>query len=156
MKFQLAAQHYIEDRLLEPGTIVGDETPYSFRYSRDVTQVNKEGRVETIKAGSPMTPSREMIPLDEEAKQLMREAFPAGPAPADPTASIPIRGTGDEAKAPGPAAPRGSAVAHASPPKPSPTPATGMHAKPAGHDSSKNPGDSKDTETAKAPDIKKL
>lgn len=83
MKFRLDVQHYIHDRLLEPGHIVGDET--------DVPLINTDG--------SPMIPSRGMTPLDAGAKSLFEKTFPNSRVPPiDATKAIPIRGTGDSAK----------------------------------------------------------
>ena len=86
MKFRLDAQHYINDRLLEPGHIIGDET--------DVPMV--------LANGEPMKPSVNMTPLDGEAAQLMRDTFPGVKLAdaRDPTKAIPLRGSGDSAKAP--------------------------------------------------------
>jgi len=85
MKFRLDTQHYINDRLLEPGHVVGDET--------DVPFLNRDG--------SPMTPSVNMTPLDDEAWQHFQKSFPGTHRPErDPTKAIPLRGTGDTAKAP--------------------------------------------------------
>lgn len=85
MKFRLDAQHYIHDRLLEPGTIIGDGT--------DVPMV--------LPNGDPVLPSVNMTPLDEEAKAAFAARFPgARPPERDPTKAIPLRGSGDTAKAP--------------------------------------------------------
>lgn len=86
MKYRLDVQHYINDRLLEPGHIIGDET--------DVPFVDAKGH--------PMVPSRGMTPLDHEARAHMEKAFPGVEMPErDPTKAIPIRGSGDSAKQPG-------------------------------------------------------
>jgi hypothetical protein len=83
MKFRLDEQHYINDRLLEPGHIIGDQT--------DVPMV--------LANGDPMKPSRSMTPLDDEAWGLFNETFPGTRRPErDPTKAIPIRGSGDTAK----------------------------------------------------------
>jgi hypothetical protein len=85
MKFRLDTQHYINDRLLEPGHIIGDET--------DVPMV--------LPNGDPLKPSVNMTPLDDEAWSFFRETFPGVRRPdRDPTKAIPLRGTGDAAKAP--------------------------------------------------------
>jgi hypothetical protein len=85
MKFRLDAQHYINDRLLEPGHIIGDET--------DMPMV--------LPNGEPIKPSVNMTPLDDEAWSLFRDTFPGVRRPErDPTKAIPLRGTGDSAKAP--------------------------------------------------------
>lgn len=85
MKFRLDTQHYINDRLLEPGHIIGDET--------DVPMV--------LANGDPIVPSVNMTPLDDEAWKCFQDAFPGTKRPErDPTKAIPLRGTGDSAKAP--------------------------------------------------------
>jgi hypothetical protein len=82
-RFRLDAQHYINDRLLEPGHIVGDDT--------DVPLVAANGE--------PIKPSVSMTPLDEDAWALFNETFPGARRPdRDPTKAIPIRGSGDSAK----------------------------------------------------------
>lgn len=86
MKFRLDAPHYINDRLLEAGHIIGDET--------DVPMV--------LPNGEPLKPSVSMSPLDEEAVVVFKNTFPGSRLPErDPTKAIPLRGSGDTAKAPG-------------------------------------------------------
>ena len=81
MKFRLDAQHYMNDRLLEVGHIIGDETDVGL----------PDGWV----------PSRQMTPLDDEAKAFFSRTFPGATYPErDPTKAIPLRGTGDSARAP--------------------------------------------------------
>lgn len=83
MKFRLDTQHYINDRLLEPGHIIGDET--------DVPMV--------LPNGEPLKPSVNMTPLDDEAWKFFNDTFPGARRPErDPTKAIPIRGSGDSAK----------------------------------------------------------
>jgi len=85
MRYRLDVQHYIHDRMLEPGHIIGDGT--------DVPMVNGDG--------SPMLPSTGMTPLDDEAADAMRKRYPGVRMPErDPTKAIPLRGTGDTAKSP--------------------------------------------------------
>lgn len=85
MLFRLDAQHYINDRLLEPGHKIGDNT--------DVAMVLPNGEL--------MKPSVNMTPLDDEAWKLFQETFPGTRRPErDPTKAIPLRGSGDSAKAP--------------------------------------------------------
>lgn len=86
MKFRLDAQHAMFDRLLEPGTVIGDEeTGFPMVHSN----------------GEPMKPSVYMTPLDDEARDLFKETFPGARMPErDPTKAIPLRGTGDVAKSP--------------------------------------------------------
>jgi hypothetical protein len=83
MRFRLDTQHYLNDRLLEPGHIIGDGT--------DMPMV--------LPNGQPMKPSVNMTPLDDDAWKLFNETFPGTHRPErDPTKAIPIRGTGDSAK----------------------------------------------------------
>jgi len=75
MRYRLDAQHYIHDRLLEPGHIIGDGTDVPF----------------TDRRGQPMRPSRSMTPLDGDAKAAFQKAFPGAELPnADALAAIPI------------------------------------------------------------------
>lgn len=85
MKFRLDSQHYINDKLLEPGQVVGDETGNPFRFPN----------------GDPMIPSQYMTPLDAEAVDLYRKKFGDDVKRVDPTQSIPIQGTFDATKTPG-------------------------------------------------------
>lgn len=54
MKLRLLSLHYIDDRLLEEGTVIGDETDVPFRFAD----------------GTPMGASSEMEGLDEEGKEM--------------------------------------------------------------------------------------
>lgn len=75
MRYRLDAQHYIHDRLLEPGHIIGTGT--------DVPFVDRKGR--------PMRPSVSMTPIDGEAVAEFKRAFPGAEMPErDPTKAIPI------------------------------------------------------------------
>lgn len=92
MKYRLDVEHYIDDRLLEPETVIGDEGAVPFRFAD----------------GRPMVPSTGMTPLDDEAMAIWKKKFPDTKPQRDPTAAIPVRGTFDTAKQPGasiPAAP---------------------------------------------------
>lgn len=85
MQFRLDTQHYINDRLLEAGTIIGDDT----------------GIAMVLPNGDQMKPSVNMTPLDDEARKLFSETFPGARLPErDPTKAIPLRGSGDTAKQP--------------------------------------------------------
>ena len=55
MKFKLLSQHYINDMLLEPDTIVGDGGVVPFRDAK----------------GNALPPTGEMEPLDDEARELL-------------------------------------------------------------------------------------
>lgn len=85
MKFRLDERHYINDRLLEPGHVIGEGT--------DVPMV--------LPNGDPIHPSASMTPLDDEAMEVFKQRFPGARMPErDPTKAIPLRGTGDQAKSP--------------------------------------------------------
>lgn len=85
MLFRLDTQHYINDRLLEPGHIIGDNT--------DVPMI--------LPNGDPVLPSVNMTPLDDEARAAFKDRFPGSRMPErDPTKAIPLRGSGDSAKSP--------------------------------------------------------
>lgn len=75
MRYRLDAQHYINDRLLEPGHIIGDGT--------DVPFVDRKG--------NPLAPSASMTPLDGDARSHFEKHFPDATLPeARVTDSIPI------------------------------------------------------------------
>lgn len=170
MRWRLEEKHYIDDQVLEPGTLVGDETEHPYVFTKADPKLGR-------KVGEPMPPSRAMTPMDEEARAVWRKAFGDEPVERDPLKAIPLTGAQgsptvkpNPTKQPenvkqGPATqkepeqPKTGMLAESKPPlspsTPQPTPKPELQ-KPAGHDSSKNPGDSKDTETAKAPDIKKI
>lgn len=151
MQYRLDEPHYIHDTILEAGTIIGDETAIPFRYERDV-MANADGKG-GARAGDPMPPSRSMTPFDDEARRMYQERFNGQAPDRDPTKSIPMQGTGDTNKVLPPSAPRPGMPVHT---PTTPTKVMEERMPPVGHDSSKNPGDSKDTQTAKAPDVKKL
>lgn len=77
MKYRLDAQHYINDRLLEPGHIIGDETDCAF--------VNADG--------SPMEPSMQMTPLDGDAKSAFEKRFPNTKLPKSALDNISLKMT---------------------------------------------------------------
>lgn len=130
MKYRLDSDHYINNMLLPAGTLVGDDTPYPYRHEKNTPSKDKAGRPIVLLAGSPLPPSLNMSPMDGESEQLYRAHFGEDAPPRDPTASIPLQGTGDKVKAPGPAAVRPSAVAPTAPPKPAEAPKTGALAPP--------------------------
>ena len=82
MKFRLDTQHYRDDRLIEPGTEVGDDCPITWRDAK----------------GKAFPPSLGMTPLDAEAKKMVEDAFGTSKPISDPTLSIPLAGTGDKVK----------------------------------------------------------
>lgn len=81
-KFKLTAQHYIDERLLEPGTIIGEGTEVPFTYPD----------------GSPRPPTFDMEGLNDESqaeidtlianggRYPVDEIPPMVPQGADPTA----------------------------------------------------------------------
>lgn len=84
MKYRLDTQHYHQDKLLEPGTEVGDDTDFPWRDAK----------------GHPLPPSLQMTPLDDEAKRLYRDWHESDEPQRDPTHAIPIQGTGDSVRSP--------------------------------------------------------
>lgn len=162
MKWQLTEPHHLDEQVLPAGTIIGDDTAHPYRAPKDDPKIGR-------KLGDALPPSTNMIPMDDEARKAYDKHFKGQVPSGDPTASIPLTGAPD--------APRVAVVRpqpqvagpnEQKPVNPAPkddAPKTGMahqpnppaDAKPpADHDSSKNPGDSKDTVTAKAPDVKKI
>lgn len=112
MQFRLDTQHYINDRLLEAGTIIGDDT----------------GIAMVLPNGDQMKPLVNMTPLDDEARKLFSETFPGARLPErDPTKAIPLRGSGDTAKQP-PLVQPASPGQHAPVLEPKPTPQPTPHA----------------------------
>lgn len=167
MKWQLLEPHHIDEQVLPTGTIVGDETEWPFRSTYNDKKIGR-------KVGDPLPPSRAMHPMDEEARRAFEAAFGGEVPDIDPLRSIPLTGAEGAPRVPGvgsrpPAfkqepvnqAPdeTGPKTGMAAPPLSPNTPQPPLKAelqKPVGHDSAKNPGDSKDTVTAKAPDIRKI
>jgi hypothetical protein len=145
MKWQLTEPHHIDEQVLQPGTIIGDDTQWPYLAPKDDPKIKR-------KKGDHLPPSRAMIPMDDEAHKYYAEYFGGEVPESDPTKSIPLTGAPGAPKISGP-----GVKPPAESPKPVNTapkddaPKTGML-----HDSAKNPGDSKDTQTAKTPDIKKL
>lgn len=168
MKWQLTEQHHIDEQVLPIGTIIGDDTPHPYRATKADPKIGRN-------VGDALPPSANMIPIDEEAHRFYDKHFGGKVPEGDPMKSIPLTGAPDSPRVPG-VRPQPNVTAPAAP-NPAPkdeAPRTGIGARPtpapstpqpplkpelqnpSGHDSSKNPGDAKDTETAKAPDIKKI
>jgi len=94
MQFRLDENHYIDDRYLEAGTVIGDDTPYPFRYLKDTPVKDETGKPQVIKSGTAQIPSRAMTPLDDEAKKMYDKAFPgAVKLDRDPTVPVPVMGS---------------------------------------------------------------
>jgi hypothetical protein len=177
MRWQLLEPHHIDEQVLPVGTIIGDDTQWPFRATKEDRRIGR-------KVGDALPPSRAMTPADDEARKVFNDTFGGEIPETDPTKSIPLTGAENAPRVPGvgsrpppfkqepvntapaeapptgiAAPPTQTANSPSAPPispvTPQPAPKPELQ-KPAGHDSSKNPGDSKDTETAKAPDIKKI
>lgn len=98
MQYRLECDHYDSDRVIPQGTIVGDGTDFPWRYLESAPERfdSLSGRTyPAILAGEAKAPSREMTPLDDEAKKLFMKHFSMGAPPRDPTAKIPLQGTGN-------------------------------------------------------------
>lgn len=91
MRFFLDQAHYVEDRLLDKGVIVGDSAEgqpapvHPWRWPRENKRIG-------VTAGQAMKPSRWMVPLDDEAKKLYKATFGEEPPERDPFAAIPLTG----------------------------------------------------------------
>lgn len=150
MKWQLTEPHHIDEQVLPAGTIIGDETQWPYRSSYNDPKIKR-------KIGDPLPPSRAMTPMDDEAHRAFEAAFGEGVEPQDPSKSVPLTGAQGAPKVHGPGVkPEPLKSGPVNPAPSDDVPKTGLNApNPAGHDSAKNPGDSKDTQTARTPDISK-
>lgn len=83
MKYRLAEQHYMYDQVLEPGTEIGDDTPFPHRAPKDDLRTGR-------KRGDRLPPSRAMIPMDDEAKKDFKAKFGEEAPSVDPTMDIPL------------------------------------------------------------------
>lgn len=93
MRYRLDEPHYIDDRYLDTGTEIGDDTPVPYRYTKDTSSLDENGKKIVLPAGSAVPPSRAMTPLDDEAKKLFAKRFPGDSKPdIDPTKPIPVMG----------------------------------------------------------------
>lgn len=152
MKYRLDEDHHIDEMIVPAGTVIGDDTDHPFRALKDDSKIGR-------KAGDPLPPSVAMTPLDKEAQDLFNREYGEDKPDHDPTKSIPLTGADNAPKVPGISGPKADPKGYGGPVNPAPKdpPKTGLNApNPPGHDSAKNPGDSKDTQTARAPDINKL
>lgn len=152
MKYRLDEDHHIDEMVLPAGTVIGDDTDHPFRSTYEDRKIGRS-------IGDPLPPSVSMTPLDAEAQRLFNEAYGEDKPEHDPTKSIPLTGAENAPKVPGISGPKADPRGYGGPVNPAPVeaPRTGMNApNPPGHDSAKNPGDSKDTQTARTPDIKKI
>lgn len=72
-KYRLLEDHYLGDQYLAAGTIIGDGTPFPY--------VSADGK--------PVPPSRQMEPLNDEAKREI-DNLPDGNA--NPLNQLPVKG----------------------------------------------------------------
>jgi hypothetical protein len=112
MKWQLLEPHHIDEQVLPAGTIIGDDTQWPFRATRDEKK-NRYGGGLDQKIGDPLRPSLAMTPMDDEARKVYDDVFGGEIPEVDPTKSIPLTG------APGAPTVRGAGTP---PPKPTPQP----------------------------------
>ena len=85
MKWRLEVPHYIDEQVLPPGTLVGDDTEHPYAFTQDDAKLGR-------KVGEPMPPSTGMTPMDEEARAVYRKKFGDSIPERDPLKSIPLTG----------------------------------------------------------------
>ncbi len=130
MKWQLLEPHHIDEQVLPAGTIIGDDTQWPFRATRDEKK-DRFGRGLDQKIGDPLRPSRAMTPMDDEARKVYEDVFQGEIPESDPTRSIPLTGAPDSPKVRGPGQP--IPATKPQPVNPAPkddTPKTGLAAEP--------------------------
>ncbi len=156
MRWQLLEPHHIDEQVLPAGTIIGDDTQWPYRSTYNEKK-DRYGKGVDRKIGDPLPPSTAMTPMDDEARKVFDETFGGEVPNTDPTKSIPLTGAPGAPSVRGPGQPAPTQKPQPVNQPPTEVPKTGMAApNPPGHDSAKNPGDSKDTVTARTPDIKKI
>lgn len=185
MRWQLTEPHHIDEQVLPVGTIIGDDTQWLFRVTKADPRLNRKVG-DPMPCSTAMIPMDDeaRAAYDEKFQGKVPESDPTKSIPLTGDGNSPlVRGQGQavppikpqaladaqreqQGQAPktGMMAP-GAIDGHPSggsnqTPRPDQALADKLaeakNKKPEGHDSSKNPGDSKDTETAKTPDVKKL
>lgn len=85
MRWRLETAHYIDDQVLAPGTLVGDDTDHPYVFTKPDARLNR-------KVGEPMPPSTGMTPMDEEAREVFRKKFGGDIPERDPLKAIPLTG----------------------------------------------------------------
>ncbi len=95
MKWQLLEPHHIDEQVLNPGTIIGDETQWPYRATKEDRKIGR-------KVGDALPPSRAMTPMDDEARKVFYEKFGGEIPETDPTKSIPLTGAEGSPKVAGP------------------------------------------------------
>lgn len=97
MKWRLEAAHHIDEQVLDPGTIIGDDTQWPYRAMKDDPKIGR-------KVGDPLPPSTNMTPMDEEARAFWRKVYGDEPIDRDPFKSVPLTGAQGAPMVKGPAA----------------------------------------------------
>lgn len=91
MKWRLELPHHIDEQVLEPGTIIGDDTQWPFRALKADPKIGR-------KVGDSLPPSTAMTPLDDEARKAFETKFGKDAPERDPLAAIPLTGAPDAPK----------------------------------------------------------
>lgn len=112
MRYRVIDKLYVDDKLIDPtdpryaSVEVGDGCDIQWRYPVTSPRVDSNGFPikSPVKAGDPMPPSRALLPLDDEAKQMWKDHYGEDhlgeEVVRDPTLQIPISGVqAAEAKA---------------------------------------------------------
>ncbi len=97
MKWRLETPHHIDEQVLDAGTIIGDETQWPFKATKDDPKIKR-------KAGDHLPPSTNMTPMDEEARAAWRAKWGDEPIDRDPFRSVPLTGAEGAPMVKGPAA----------------------------------------------------
>lgn len=96
MKWRLEAAHHIDEQVLDPGTIIGDDTQWPYRAMKDDLKIGR-------KVGDALPPSTNMTPMDEEARAAWRKVYGDEPIDRDPFKSVPLTGAAGAPMVKGPA-----------------------------------------------------
>ena len=121
MRWRLEEPHHIDEQVLEPGTLIGDDTAYPYRATKADPKIKRA-------VGDPLPPSTNMTPMDEEARDAWRKKFGDEPLNRDPYKSVPLTGAEGSPMVRGPAAHPVAEPPKPVNPKPAEPPKTGMAA----------------------------
>ncbi|SRR6266446_7343820 len=121
MKWQLLEPHHIDEQVLSPGTIIGDDTQWPYRAAKEDRKIGR-------KVGDALPPSRAMTPMDDEARKIFYEKFGGEIPETDPTKSIPLTGAEGSPKVAGPGQRPPPFKQEPVNPAPEPAPQTGIEA----------------------------
>ena len=97
MKWRLETPHHIDEQVLEPGTLIGDDTQWPYKATKADPKIKRA-------VGDHLPPSTNMTPMDEEARDAWRKKFGDEPLNRDPFKSVPLTGDGNSPMVRGPAA----------------------------------------------------